>query len=87
MKIEILTTQHLEELKNDILKEIKDCLQVRKEEETWLKSCEVRKKLDCSEGTLVNLRAKGLLPYSKINGTLYYKNSDLHNLLNSNLIA
>jgi len=87
MKIEVITTQDLENFKADIIKEIRLGLKEVAATETWLKNKEVRKMLACSEGTLVNLRNSGTLPYSKINGTLYYRKSDLDNLLVSNIVA
>jgi hypothetical protein len=87
MKIELITQQNLDDLKTEIINELKKCFQISENNEIWLKSKEVRKILGCSEGTLVNLRTSGTLPYSKINGTLYYKRSAINNLLNSNFTA
>lgn len=87
MKVELITQQHLDDLKTEIINEIKQCFQISATNEIWLKSKEIRKILGCSEGTLVNLRSTGTLPYSKINGTIYYRKSDLDNLFNSNVIA
>jgi len=48
---------------------------------TWLKSAEVRRLLGISPGTLQNLRVNGSLPFRKIGGTIYYKLSDIHRLM------
>lgn len=87
MQLELMTKEMAEEFKKDILEEIRKVFLSKSSEETWLKGYEVRKMLDCSEGTLVNLRASGKLPYAKINGSIYYRKSDLLNMLNSSLIA
>lgn len=87
MQLELMTKQLAEDLKNDILEEIRRVFLAKSAEETWMKGNEVRKMLDCSEGTLNNLRMSGKLPYAKINGSIYYRKSDILNMLNSNLIA
>jgi hypothetical protein len=87
MQLELMTKQMAEDFKNDVLEEIRKVFLAKSTEETWLKGHEVRKFLDCSEGTLVNLRVSGKLPYAKIQGSIYYRKSDLLNMLNSSLIA
>ncbi|MFP5082149.1 helix-turn-helix domain-containing protein, partial [Pedobacter sp. JCM 36344] len=47
----------------------------------WLRSSEVRKLLKISSGTLQNIRIKGILPYEKIGGILYYAYADIVQLL------
>jgi len=84
---ELLTSKDLQNLKNEIVSEIKELLNLSEHQLDWIKSPEVKKMLDCSEGTLVNLRASGLLPCSKINGTFYYRKTDLNNLLNSKRVV
>jgi hypothetical protein len=38
-----------------------------------LKSSDVRKMLGISHGTLQNLRIKGVLPYQKLGGIMFYR--------------
>lgn len=87
VQLELMTKQIAEDFKKEILAEIRKALELKSAEETWLKGHEVREMLACSEGTLVNLRASGKLPCSKVNGTIYYRKSDLLKMLNSNLVA
>lgn len=87
MNIELLTLNDLNKLKQDIVNEVKQCLEIAEQENTWLKTSEVKKILGCSEGTLVNLRTSGLLPYSKIKGTIYIRKSDLNRLFSQNIVA
>jgi len=47
----------------------------------WLRSREVRKKLDISPGTLQNLRITGILPFKKIGGSMYYRSSDVNKMM------
>ncbi len=46
-----------------------------------LKSAAVMEILQCSPGTLQNLRVNGLLPYTKLGGTIYYELRDVQNLI------
>ena len=47
----------------------------------YLRSKDVRKLLQISPGSLQNLRIQRKLPYSKINGTCFYKYEDIINML------
>ncbi|MBI5371847.1 MAG: helix-turn-helix domain-containing protein [Sphingobacteriales bacterium] len=87
MNIDLLTLNDLKSLKEEIINEVKSCLQISEQENVWLKTSEVKKILGCSEGTLVNLRASGMLPYSKIKGTIYIRRSDLSKLFDSHIVA
>lgn len=83
MQIEILTREELQRFKSELIEEIKQTI---KTDETatskqWLRSCEVRKLLKISAGTLQNLRIKGILKYEKLGGIFYYAHSDISQLL------
>jgi len=84
MNFEIITKDDLKSLKDEILSEMATLLKGKTEKKEWLKSTEVRTMLNCSSGTLQNLRVSGTLPYTKIGGTLYYSHSDVTNILNEN---
>ena len=47
----------------------------------WLKAAEVRKLLGVSGSTLVNLRVKGELLYSKVGGLYFYKREEVEKML------
>lgn len=83
MNIEIVTNEDLQSLKTEILAEIKKILvkDKRQTEDPWLRSHQVRRLLNVSSGTLQNLRVKGLLPYTKIGGTLFYRREDIESML------
>ena len=49
-----------------------------------LRSFQVREILGISPGTLQNLRIQGHLPYTKINGSCYYKREDVEKMLEEN---
>ncbi|MEO8235817.1 MAG: helix-turn-helix domain-containing protein [Flavobacterium sp.] len=88
MSVTILTKEDLQEFKTDILNEIKHLFQTGEsvQRKKWLKSNEVRKLLNISSGTLQNLRINGTLTYTKIGGIMYYDNSDIEKVLNSNKV-
>lgn len=56
----------------------------KKLSETWLDNQEVMELLKVSPRTLQQMRDTRVLPFSKINGKIYYKASDLEKLLNEN---
>jgi len=86
MQIEILTKQDLEVFGQKLLNELSALIQSpRESEKKYLRTNEVRKMLGgISPGTLQNLRVKGLLKPSKIEGVFYYKLSEVTTLLNGN---
>ena len=61
--------QHLQEFNN---KEV---------ERKWVKSSEVSEMLSCSPATLFRLRTERMLPCSLIQGTYYYKLSDIDKMM------
>lgn len=85
MKIDLVTKEDLMILQEEIIKEINKLFEVKTvRQNKWLKSREVRKILNCSPGTLQNLRIKNILPYTKIGGAIYYLYDDIENLLKKN---
>lgn len=83
MAVEIITKEDLFQFKIELLKEISKTLKPSDsvDHKNWLKSSEVRKLLKISPGTLQNLRINGTLHYTKLGGIIYYKMSDINNLL------
>ena len=53
-------------------------------DDTWLDNQEVCSILKISKRTLQTYRDTGMLPYSKINGKVYFKAADIQNHLLSN---
>ena len=56
----------------------------KKLSETWLDNQEVMEVLKISPRTLQAMRDSYTLPFSKVGGKIYYKASDVENLLNEN---
>jgi hypothetical protein len=86
MPAQIITTDDLREFKIELLEELRNLFNERKElkSKKWLKSIEVRKMLNISPGTLQTLRINGTLPYTKIGGTMYYNAEDIDKILSKN---
>ena len=86
-KDELITKADLEHLKADIKETIVSLIDDTFSKNKWLKSTDVQKMLGISSGTLKNLRLNGVLPYSKIGGTIYYNYSDIISVLEANKIC
>lgn len=50
----------------------------------WMNGLEVSHALGMSYKTLLRLRKSGALPYSKVNGKIYFKREDVDKLLDNN---
>ena len=74
----------MKNFKMELLEEIRRIIQPASEQKQWLKSSDVMKILDCSPGTLQNLRINGTLPFTKMGGTIYYSYADVMQVLNGN---
>jgi len=85
-KDELITKADLEHLKIEIKEIIISLIDDTISKNKWLKSNEVQKMLDISSGTLKNLRLNGVLPHSKIGGTIYYNYSDIISVLEKNSV-
>jgi hypothetical protein len=83
MAAEIITKDDLNEFRELLLNDFKTLLQGKNPQENakWLKSYQVKNMLKISPGTLQNLRVNGTIRYTKIGGILYYKQEDIHRLL------
>lgn len=89
MPANILTTDDLREFKLDLLQEFKNLLLTSNTPKLnltkrFLKTSEVLELLDISPTSLQNLRNARVLPYSKINGTIFYDWNDIVQLIESN---
>ncbi len=87
MKINVLTVEEFLQMKQELIKEIKETISQTSSKEIpeWLRTSAVRKILKISSSSVQNLRNSGMLPYSKIKGSIFYKASDVEKLLESNL--
>jgi Fic family protein len=78
------------EFKEDMLEEVKrimkECVNGAPGKK-WLKSAEVKKLLGISHGFLQSLRDSGVLPYTKIGGSIYYDYEDITFMMSANKSA
>ena len=84
MLLEFITKSDLLDFKREIITELNNLLTDKPQTNKWLKSADVRKMLNISPGTLQNLRVNGVLPYTKIGGTVFYDHNDVIKVLNGN---
>ena len=81
-KNNLVTVQDLQELKAEIISEIKLIIGSSTTKKDWLRSPEVMEMLSISSGTLQNLRINRDIPFSKMGGTLYYERAEVVKALN-----
>lgn len=87
---QIFTQGDLVEFKEDMLQKfkriIKECVSGQPGKK-WLKSAEVKKLLGISHGFLQSLRDSGVLPFTKIGGSIYYDYEDITFMMSANKSA
>ena len=54
--------------------------------EDWIDNQDVMQMLHISKRTLQTLRSNGTLPFSRINGKIYYRRQDIKKLLSDNYV-
>jgi hypothetical protein len=85
-QFDLVTKQDLEQLKDDLLKEILPHLKSNAQDgRQWLRSKDVRKMLRISPATLQNLRVSHSLPFTKVGGIFFYREIDVIKVLEKNL--
>lgn len=85
---EIATKNDLENVKAEILSKIEELLNSKTNSKTeFLRTREVLNLLKISASSLQSFRKNGIIPFTKINGTIYYKQSTINELLNSGFIS
>ena len=87
MPANIITSEDLYFFKEELLLEIKKLVQTHGiPQRKWLRSQDVQDLLCISAGTLHNLREKGILPYSRIEGVILYEYEDIVEMIRKNKI-
>jgi hypothetical protein len=89
MAQEIITIEDLQQFRLQLLEDLKVLIQPthNPSQKEWLKSSDVRKMLGISHGTLQNLRIKGVLPYRKLGGIMFYRYEDIARMLNGDKVS
>ena len=77
---DIATKQDIEDLMNSI-EQLKALFEAPNIVKKFLRSSDVRKLLNISDGTLQRLRITQTLPAQKVNGTWFYKYDDVLNMI------
>ena len=88
--LDLITREDLQQFKAELFTELKTLNLANTGSnpvKKWMRSAEVRKMLNISPGTLQNLRITGLLPFTKVGSLMFYKCTDIDNLLEDNLTA
>jgi hypothetical protein len=87
MKVILLTADEFLEMKTEIIREISATINKANSQpvSAWIRTPEACKRLNISSSSLQNLRNSGKLPFSKVNGTIFYRVTDVESLLESNL--
>jgi hypothetical protein len=80
MGVEVITTEDLADFRLQLLKDIENLLDIKKNKK-WLKTSEVLELLDMSDVTLQTLRNKGIIPFRKLGGICYYNADELDEAL------
>jgi len=85
MAKEIITLEDLIKFKQELLLGIKEILKEKQSNsfKKYLRTSDVIKILGISASSVQTLRNKGILPFTKIQGTIYYKFEDIEELFNS----
>lgn len=87
MSVEIITKEDLQHFRLQLLNDLKELFLAEKQErklKPWLRSKEVKRILNISDGTLQNLRISGQIRSSKVGNLHYYRQEDIEALLNGN---
>jgi hypothetical protein len=89
MALEIITIEDLQQFRLQLLEDLKNLIQPANNpsHKEWLKSSDVRELLGISHGTLQNLRIKGVLPYQKLGGIMFYRYEDIARMLNGDKVT
>ncbi len=86
MSVEVVTKEDLQTFRLQLINDLKSLILSKQDaKKEWLRSCEVRKLLKISPGTLQNLRITGKLKSSKVGGINFYRYSEIEKLLDSNI--
>ncbi len=80
------------ELIRELLQEVKAIKEAltnplnKVETDKWMDNTDVKEMLHVGDRTLQRFRKSGMLKYSKIKGKIYYRLTDIHTMLEQNLV-
>ena len=82
---EIVTLEKFNDFEDRIFKELEGLKQNSTTESRWLKSNDVKELLGISHGKLQDLRDRGLIPFTKIGGVIFYDRNEIEKMLLKNM--
>lgn len=78
---EIVTLEKFNDFESRIFKELEELKQTSITENRWLKSGDVKNLLGISHGKLQDLRDRGLIPFTKLGGVIFYDKKEIEKML------
>lgn len=78
---EIVTLEKFNDFENRIFKELEELKQTSTTDNRWLKSSDVKDLLGISHGKLQDLRDRGLIPFTKLGGVIFYDRIEIEKML------
>lgn len=81
---ELLTKEDLNDFQRNLIRQLKELITKTPEDNRWLKTAEVCKMFKISHNTLLAMRLNKTIAFTRIGRNLYYKQSDLENLMLTN---
>lgn len=78
---EIVTLEKFNDFEDRIFKELEELRQTSTTENRWLKSSDVKDLLGISHGKLQDLRDRGLIPFTKLGGVIFYDKREIEKIL------
>lgn len=82
---EIVTLEKFNDFEDRIFKELEGFKQNSTTESRWLKSNDVKELLGISHGKLQDLRDRGLIPFTKLGGVIFYDRNEIEKMLLKNM--
>lgn len=82
---EIVTLEKFNDFEDRIFKELEGLKQNSTTESRWLKSNDVKELLGISHGKLQDLRDRGLIPFTKLGGVIFYDRNEIEKMLLKNM--
>lgn len=78
---EIVTLEKFNDFEDRIFKELEELKQTSTTENRWIKSNDVKELLGISHGKLQDLRDRGLIPFTKLGGVIFYDRIEIEKAL------
>lgn len=88
MQTYLVTASQLNDFKQELIEEIKLLVRETKKsrESNWIRSAQVCEMLQISKNSLQKLRNNGTIPFTKVDGLIFYNRNHIEQLLLNNSI-